>query len=350
MTVYFCLDHVLDAMLTGDIPGPEFDPFIPVFAKIPNCNDHREDALILSSTPKLLDLNDNKGVYQLASLVEDVPLYQINLELLVDDVLTQRHRNNMVAQAIEKAFEDQPIPNTMGQDGQHDMLEGSLRHPMIGHIDRVTLCKIYLNFMRALPKGHADFAFEKRVLGRHTDPFRDRFDGYLSGDQGKVKANILLGFGLREDYDPRKPIENYVENGRRSAEKMRITEPNELMWLWLESDHYQLRRCHDIDRLLSLRGLKRTPNWVRTDVFNCLEKEAMKQVLAMKMVAADPALSILSRKPAIRKAIEASAQGQIDESLQQLLTQTLNNAGNYSGAAEKFRLRALDRLRESKSS
>ncbi|MGZ9108450.1 MAG: hypothetical protein ACXW4B_06470 [Micavibrio sp.] len=351
MTVYFCLDDLLETLAASPAAQTDLTLFIPVQTKPPHCHGHREDALTLSSQPKLLDMNDQKGVYQLAALIEEAPLYQINLELLIDDILSQRHHNQLVEQALQKAFEGQPIPNTMGTEKKSpgEGLTGSLRHPMIGHLDKSTLAKIYLNFMRFLPHGHDEFSFEKNILGQHPGPFRENYDGFVFGEQGKVKADILLGFSVREDYDPRKPLEDYVEGGRRKAIAMQINEPHELLWAWLEADHYQLRRCHDIDRLLNLKGLPRRPNWVRTDVFNCLEKEAIKQVLATRLVDSGPSLSLAEKQPHIRKAIEQNAQGQIDESLQQLLTQTLNTEIQYSGAADKFYSRALDRLRESKT-
>lgn len=351
MTVYFCLDHLLEAALRGNDFSIQMNALVPVYIKVPDCRTHRQDTLVLSSQPKLLDLNEAKGVYQFASLLEEVPLYQINLELLLDKALGLRHDNNLVGKALEKAFDGQPMPNTLSRekDAVRDPLEGSLQHPMIGHLDRPTLCKIYINFMRALPHGHDDFSFEKFILGNQVDPFRDRFSGFISGDGGKVRADILVGFGMREDFDPRNQPENYVENGRAQATLMRIHEKNELLWAWLEADNYQMRRCHDIDRMLTLKGLPRIPNWTRADIFRCLEKEAMKQVLAIRLIEKNPTLSNIPTQTAIRKAIEASAQGQIDESLQQLLAQTLNATTPYSGSAGRFYLRAKERERESRT-
>ncbi|HEY8190189.1 MAG TPA: hypothetical protein VIF12_05850, partial [Micavibrio sp.] len=275
MTVYFCLDDLLDAVSKGPTGASALDRFIPVAANIPSCEGHREDALLLSSQPRLLDLNEHKGIYQLASLIEEVPLYQINLELLLDSALMQRHFNKLIDQALHDAFEGQPLPQTLEKENaEAEALEGSLSHPMLGHLDRTALCKIYVNFMKSLSHGHEDFSFARHIIGRHPEPFRERFSGYVFGRQGEVKADILIGFGVRADFDPRRKIENYVENGRSKATLMRIHEKNELLWAWLEADHYQMRRCHDIDRIMSLDGLPRIPNWVRTDIFSGLEKEA----------------------------------------------------------------------------
>ncbi len=350
MSIYFCLDDLLDVVIEGDSGVFALEKFIPVTMSIPSCNGHREDALLLSSQPKLLDLNEQKGIYQLALLLEEVPLYQINLELLLDSALIQRHFNKLVDQALLDAFEGNPLPNTLGKENtSSDALEGSLSHPMLGHLDKTTLCKIYLNFMRKLPHGHEDFSFARHIIGRHPEPFRERFNGYIFGHKGEVKADILIGFGIRADFDPHMQVENYVENGRYKATLMRIHEKHELLWAWLEADHYQMRRCHDIDRILSLEGLPRIPNWIRADIFNGLEKEAIKQVLAMRLIEEDPSLSLLPHHPAIRKAIEASAQGRIDENLQHLMAQTLTANTAYAGSADRFYKRALDREKESKT-
>jgi hypothetical protein len=351
MTVYFCLDSVFDVLLGRRANDRNVTLFVPVVTKIPDCGGHKDDALTLSSTPKILDLGDPKGCYQLAVLIEEVPLYRTNLELLVDDILNQRHHNRIVDDAIRKAFGGQPLPNTMSAiSGKSlDFLDTGLRHPMIGHLDNVALCKVYLNFMLALPHGHDDFSFEKFILRNNTAEYQAHFDGYIFGDAGKVRADILLGFGIRADYDPRKPIDNYVENGRRQAAAMKITESHELIWAWLEADNYQMRRCHDIDRILTLSGLPRQPNWVRTDIFNCLEKEAIKQVLATKLIDDDASLQIARKCPAIQKALLLHAQDQIDDDLQDLFSQTLNSKGPYAGAADKFYLNALQRQKESRS-
>ncbi len=351
MSVYFCLDDLIESILAEPDQPVRMDAFVPVKTVIPACGGFRDDAIMLSSQPNILDLNELPGVHQLAGLLNEVPLYQINMELLLDRALEERHHNNLVAKALEQAFEKQPLPNTLkkGDGTLRDALDGSLLHPMLGHLDRVTLAKIYINFMRALPHGHDEFSFEKYILGTQMAPFGALFSGVVCGETGKVRGDILIGFGQRVDFDSRRHPENYVENGRAQATLMRIYEKNELLWAWLEADHYQMRRCFDIDRMLTLKGLPRIPNWTRSDVFRCLEKEAMKQVFAARLIAEDPRLTLLPRQNAIRKSVESCAQGQIDEGLQQLLGQILTAGTPYSGAAARFYSRATERAREAKT-
>ncbi|MDB5490456.1 MAG: hypothetical protein JWO78_305 [Micavibrio sp.] len=351
MSVFFCLDDVFEILAARDKEDFSLDYFVPVHTRKIQCNGFRDDCLTLLSQPQMMDLNDPKAFYQMASLIEEIPLYHINLELVVDDILTQRHHNLMVGKAIQDAFGTQALPATTHGDAgkMGENIDGRLRHPMIGHLDKVTLCKIYLNFMRALPHGHDQFSFERFIIGRHAGPYHTQFDGYIFGEGGKVSAGILLGFGTRSDYDPRQPLQVYIESGQRQAKAMHITDRSELLLAWLEADHYQMRRSHDIHRILTLRGLPRMPNWVRTDVFHCMEKEAMKQIFATKLLGLDPDLNVAKKQPAIRKTLLLSAQGNIDDDLQKLLGQILNTGMAYSGVAEKFHEQAQLREKEARA-
>ena len=85
----------------------------------------------LASRPQLLDLTDPKACYLLAQLLEDVPLYNINLEILIDDILSQRHLDKLVAHAITTAFMGAALPAAVS-----DATDGGLQHPAIGDIDR----------------------------------------------------------------------------------------------------------------------------------------------------------------------------------------------------------------------
>lgn len=349
MSVYFCLDDVFETLSLRDPDDNNIDDFVPVSTKAPECNGYKQDALILASRPQMLDLTDPDTSYQMATLLEDIPSYRKNLEALMDDALTQRHHNQLIATAISKAFHGQVTPIfTIASGDILDLPKGGLRHAALRLLKSVDLCKAYIKFMVALPHGHDQFSFERFVLRDHAKPYHDQFDGFITESSGKVKAAILLGFGTRADYDPRQPIENYVENGKSKALAMRISEPRELVWAWMESDHYQMRRCHDIERMITLRGLPRMPNWVRTDTLNCLEKESMKHVFAKQLIELDPSLSIIKDSPALQDSILQGTRNQMDDNLESLLSYILNPSKAYGGFAEKFYSEALLRQRESR--
>jgi hypothetical protein len=347
MTLYFNIHDVLDRLEKTPEEGHEQNVLIDVTTTPPQTGDFPEDTFLLASTPRLLDLESHDAPRQLAKLLEEAPLYHINMELALDEALTQRHRNATVLKALEKAFVSETLPSTLQiEEKKPDDIAGSLRHPMLGHIDIQSLCSLYLGFLNALGGGRQDFSFENYILGAREKRFLEHFDGFLQGGQGKIKADILLGFGHRHDHDPAKKLEDYVQEGQKKARRMNITDPQELVWAWLEADNYQMRRCLDIHRLKSIHGLSRLPAWVHADIFSLLEKEAMKQHFSEALAQADTALALLGKTPLLKKSLQLSAQGHVDELLQQLLSQTLNVGASYSGAAHKFADAAAQRRRE----
>jgi len=349
MTLYYCINDVLDSLEKMEESEDRFHSLIPVADEPPECDGHEEDAFTLSSSPKLLDLLDPENAYQLAQLVEEVPLYGINLELLLDQALFERHKNVRVESALNQAFGNQPLPNTLRAGDRHDEdLSGGLRHPMLSHLDKNEICALYIKFVKLLDRDHYSYGFERNILGKHMERFLERYDGFTAIEGGKIKAGILLAFGQRLDHEPGKSADDHIQTGRKAASKMRIDEPHELIWAWLEAENYQMRRCFAIDRVMKLKGLPRTPNWVRTDVFSCFGKETMKQVFAQGLVKNDAALALLNNAPSLQKAIQASARNEIQEPLKALMDLSRNPKAAYSGAALDFAQGAEKRKTEAK--
>ena len=349
MAIHYCMSDILDQLEKVQAEGRgRFQLMIPVSEAVPDCGGFPDDAFALSSTPKLLDINDEQSVYDLGMLLDDAPLYHINMQLVLDEALMERHKNAVLDKALEKAFAPEPLPNTlMSGDKHQDDPAGSLRPPMLEHIDTVTLCRLYTGLLRNLPLGQKAYGFERNILGKHRERFMETFDGFMAQGEGKIKAEILVGFGSRRDHDFSRPMESYIDMGGKNARRMNITEKHELLWAWLESDNYQMRRCRDIDRLLRLGGLPRIPNWIRTDIYSFMEKESMKQYFAKAMKEMDATLAFVGKDaPLLRKALEFSASGKIDEQLQQLLQQTQSGGTPYAGAAGNFVNAAIQRERE----
>jgi hypothetical protein len=338
---------VLDRVEKAGKGPARLNSLVPVSGTPPKYSGQRaEDIFQLTSHPKLLDLTNIDQTGQFAQLVEDVPLYGINLELTMDTMLTARHRDAKIDDALIRAFGRDPLPSSLN-DGADSNQAAALRHPGLGYISKDRLSEIYVRFINYIAPYHTrDLRFDIDILGKHTEPFLDYFEGFVTPQGSKVKASLLLAFGIRLDHDPGKPLESYVNAGQKKAIKMRISDPREMLWAWLEADEHQMRHCTDLDRTLKLEGLPRRPNWVRYDVFSLLEKEAVKQRLAETYVKADPDLTVLAHAPQLKKAVKANAEGRVDETLQQLLSQTLNIESNYSGAAARFADMAAQRVRE----
>ena len=343
MSVYFCIEEVLTRL---EAEPEALQAMVPVTREPPHCGGFGEDAFILGSQPTLLDTTNPQAESALAALITEVSLYRYNMELALDEALAERHGSRAVLAALEKAFAGQALPNTLrGAAGNADELGGSLRHPMLEHLTAEQLAQIYLGFLRAQGP-ETPFSFERAILGKHPERFAAHFDGFLDQAGGKIKAEILIAFGMRIDHEKGGAVDSYLDNGQRKARRMNVQEPRELLWVWLEADHYQMRRCAEIHALKLLPGLPRLPNWVRADIFAVLEKESMKQSFAGLLRRAGDTL--LAGMPLIRRAVTANADGQVDELLQQLLAQTLNISAPYSGAAGKFAASAQKRQAEAK--
>lgn len=354
MTIYFCINEVLDVLENIKDEDSWSTSLIPVYVHEPDHIEHIEDIFMLSSSPKLLYLHSEDAPSQLATLVEAVPLYQINLELVLDEILAERHNNALIQKILEPIFANEPMPDTLERPQKDENSpEGGLRHPVLAHMDKAELCRIYLSFLkeyRSFPetKGNDQdvYGFERRILGKQTERFFEYFGGFIFSFTGKIKSDIAIGFGIRADHELHKaePIDSYVETGRKKAASMKITEPRELLLAWLEADRYQMRRCRDINRLLTMKNLPRIPNWLRTDTLKLIEKEAMKQRFALRIVDSDAVLT--DNMPKVGEAVKAGADGKVDDLLQRLVSEIFTPGSGYSGTAGKFLEMAAVREKE----
>jgi hypothetical protein len=346
VTVYYSIGAVLDRVEAAQ-DGTGLNTLIPVSASAAKAGGNLEDIFHLTGHQKLFDISHQDAAQSLTTLVQNVPLYGINLELALDRLLTARSENQPIEDALRKAYGSEPFPSSL-HETRPSATSPTLRHPILGEMPKARLCEIYVAFLKAIASGPGqDFGFESDILGKHPDRFLEHFEGFVTAQGSKIKASILLVFGTRIDHDPARALESYVAAGHKKASKMRVTDPVEMVWAWLEADGNQMRHCRDLDRTLKIEGLPRRPNWIRYDVFSLLEKEAIKQYMAEHYIRSNPAPDALSNAPYLRKAITANAEGKVDETLQQLLSQTLNLESHYSGAAQRFAAAAEQRQKES---
>jgi len=331
MALFFCIDDLLKNL---EDRNDERGMVTDVFSDPPSCNGHPEDVFVLVSIPRMLDFGAGDASAHLSDIAARSSLYRINIEMSLDRALMECRGNKSVYQALVTAFQGKELPAmdkaALGKS------EGAIHHPVVDHMSDRDLCAVYVRFLQSLPSANAEYDFKKDILGKQPSGFLGFYDGYINQGKGFVKTDILFGFGMRRDHDSSRQLESYVQEGHKKAEKMNITEPRELLWSWMEADHYQERRCRDIHRVMVLQLNNRQPNWLRMDVFSLLEKEAMKQSIAEKIIASREANDFLVRVPLTKKAIQENARGQVDERLQQLLSQVLNTDSSYAGAAEYF--------------
>lgn len=341
MTVYYSIGAVLDQIEAAK----DLNTLIRVNANAAKSGVNPEDVFHLTGHQKIFDVSHQDAAHSLTTLVNDVPLYGINLELALDRLLTAREGNPRIEEALRKAYGADPFPSSL-HETRPSATSPTLRHPILGEMPKARLCEIYIAFLNAAGSGPGqDFELENDIIGKHPARFLEYFEGFITPQDSRIKASILLVFGTRIDHDPGRALESYVASGQKKAAKMRITDPMEMVWAWLEADGNQMRHCRDLDRTLKLEALPRRPNWIRYDVFGLLEKEAIKQYMAEHYMRAGK--DLLTKAPSLRRAITANAEGKVDETLQQLLSQTLNIESHYSGAAQRFADAAAQRQKDS---
>lgn len=343
---YFCMGPVLDQAEKDEAAaGQSAGGLITVSREPMACHGHIDDGFVLANPVHIMRLDDAMAVEELARLIADVPLYHFNMKLVLDEALTERHRNKSVQDALIDGFEGSDLPPTISkieaQAGSH------LRHPLLDDMDAESLSRVYVQFLMSLRRYKEDFSFQRNILGHHTDEFLKEFDGFFEEGLGKIRSRILLAFGLRNDHDPQKPLEGYVSRGQLEARKKNISEAHELVWAWAECDDYQHRRCLDVHRVMKLTTLPRLPNWVRMDIFRFHEMEAMKQVFAEKLVTIDPDMKVLEGALTLKRAIRLSAIGQVDGHIQQLMEKITNPSTIYADSALHFATSSALREKES---
>jgi len=350
MTMYFCITDIFDTLEKISDAEARLDQLVEVSVIPPECGGFAADVFVVPEDLKVLDFTSASAAYSLAELLEDVPLYHVNIELALDRALTERKEKKTLEGALVKAFRSDQLPMPMpGNDSGPGALAAALHHPMIGHMDMIELCKIYIAFLNAFEQIPPDYSFEKSILGKHRAAFIRHYDGYKTRYEGRIAAKTLLRHSARKDHDRNKKMENYVENGHRMSEAMKLSENWERILVWVEADQYQLRRCRDADRFLQSFPLKKNPAWLRTEMFCLLEREAIKQSMATAIKRESPNLNMLSGSPVLRRAIEASASGQVDENLQQMISQILDVEAVYSGTGKKFVAAATVRYQEARA-
>ncbi len=347
MAFYYAMTEVLDAIDQANLGTDGLAVLAPVYSAQPPGSGRAKDVFQLTSHPKLLDLTRQDSAQELTALITEAPLYALSLELALDSALFSRDKNKQMDEALRRAFGHDPVPGASGQPWSRDE-DGALQHPGLGHMDRARLCEIYIGFLNAWGSGHKEGPhFGNDVIGKHPERFLSMFEGYITPQGSRIRASILLAFGIRLDHDPGKPLENYVAAGHKKAARLRIGDPLEMLWAWLEADHGQMIHCRDLDRALRVEGLPRRPNWIRYDVFSLLEMEALKQSLAEQYIKADPSQRCLDGAPSIARAVHANAEGRVDDTLQQLLAESLNTESGYAGSARRFADAASSREKES---
>jgi hypothetical protein len=337
MPIHYSMIDVLDQIERIAVDGRDkYNILIPIENSALPAKPS-EALFVLQSTPKICDFNNQQSVHEFGTLLKDTPLYHINMQLALDHALSQRHHNSKIEYALEKAFAPDPLPNVLSSDEEFsEDFAGSLRHPMLEHIDTATLCQYYVEMLKNLPRDYGDYSFEKNILGKHPARFSEMFDGYVSEDGGKVRAEILIAFGARPAQDMNSSLDMHRERGHTKALKYRSDDVRELLWIWLEANEHQRRRAHIAHRLLRIGGLPRLPQWVKADIYSFFEKEQFKITLSKHILSLDNDLSLLPTS-LLADVIRKNAENEFEPLLKMLYDEVINDGPLiYLGAAGRY--------------
>lgn len=301
-----------------------------------------EDIFTTYGDLDILNLNDfDTSADDFGRLLDEVPLFRMRVEIYFDKLLERRHADVTLKSAVDAGFEGRDVPQTLPlpkQEKNYD-LGGKLHHPILGHLSSEEIAKLYISTiieLRMLDAEKADDYGIKTVLGSHVHRLLDFYDGYIHGASGYARIDKLITNAGRLSYDPHLPQENYIESGAELAKGLNVQGRKALLQHYAQCEAVQIRRCKQLDRFLSLIRLDEMPEWVKVDIAQLLEQEAMKQVFASQYRKTDLDANLLEGYPALKSALIINAEGGVDDLLQTLLSQVVALEGVYIDAARRF--------------
>lgn len=270
----------------------------------------------------------------LVALLTDAPLAVAALQIILDGFLTMAREGEELKTLIAPVFPKSTFPHAHDQGNHHD---GSLTHPMLEHMDLEPLSDLYCALLRVC-KPHADALKHldlKPILPHCPNILDGVYYGVLAWDQGAILHPTLLNNAYRT-MDNTTNEENRVQQGREAALSLAFENDEDWLNAWQRADAFQGRLCRDMHTVLTLHPGKACPEWVRSDMSRVLEREAMKQIFAQKILKLDA----LKTKSDLITIIEQSAKNDVTPALQQAANELLNNDGNYSGTLHHFAAQA----------
>lgn len=293
---------------------------------------------ILYYTPddKILHLHSNEAAIDLANVIDHITLYRLQLELLLDEALAQRHDDPELDRILQTALPDGPLPTTMPEshDTQGGSAAGTLRHPVLGHMSNVELSTFYIRFLEKISATDCDGLYGfNAMMGKHHRLFLEHFDGYCDFHSLTVKADILIRNALRDrDKNPYHD-DNYMQTAHTLGQKQDLGSLKKILRAYKNALQDQYDCAHDIALINSMQKYfpDLHPEWMKSDIFLLLQHQALKDYYAEHIPEDEK--DILNDYPMLRRDIETDRTNRI---LQRLLSETLNTESVYSGAAQEL--------------
>ena len=354
---YFCMDDVLETLERRTNASDKTPPLVRFYTDPISSYSHEEDSFVVDRDDNILDFSDVSKTDVLHGLTHDVPLYHINLELAIDNALSQAQNDQVLYAKLTKAFKSQEAIRSLKKiavGGQDTLLEDSLNFPGIGYIYPERMCRIYIRFLEEIQNHERyldSYGFLNGVLHLYRHRFLKTYDGYLTPAEGRIKPSWLLENGYRIDHEKDKimDFQDYLAEGDLKARKENFSHSHDYLKAWLEADGYQLRRCRTMMRAARLLPEGCSPDWIRTDLLKILEKEAMKQHYAKCLMEQDPSCELLETRDTLREAVENNARGIADQNIEICMRNMLKLGQPEADSASKFMTLAESRRSEAQN-
>lgn len=268
---------------------------------------------------RILSLFDKSAQDGLVEILEDAPLYRVNMEELLDTALSKRASDVTLSAALKAAYAPNKLPNTPNNINT-TQTHGQLLHPVLDHMSGRAIASFYCQFLEEICENEkliSKYGFDN-VLHKHKDRFFKKYDGYAYKNDAFVRLPELLYYARRAQSQHEDKIQDPLEG-------------------YLECAFCQYKKALDIDKTMSLGLGEKIPHWIRGDVRSILRCEEEKQKFAKEFIRENPTSS--KNANALIDAIKQDASGLSSSScLSRLVSETLNvsSTKSYFGSGSVF--------------
>ncbi len=306
-------------------------------------------AMIAEYAPRILALDEEYVVEDLAELMRNCPLYRYRAETLLDDALTQlqTHADDASKERMAAAFGNRGLPNynpVFSKKAEVAMIN-QLHHPSLGQIKSAELALIYWRFLHSLNEQEwPAFGFEQ-MIAMNPEHFYSQYDGVQIGTQIYIRFDQLLEQSRRaDDQAPELSVEEYIAQGQAEAQSKTTLDMVEYLRHYMAADKIQSECCHAVYEIVS--RISMMPEWLRADVKRMMGEEAKKQIYARKVLDIEAAHEYVEYTPFLAQALKRNADGKASLTLTAFIEAFQTGDPDYYHKAQNFAIGAQQRRLE----
>lgn len=175
---------------------------------------------------------------------------------------------------------------------------------------------------------------DESFLYLDTNVDRIDFDIQIGENGGLVLAELAFHHAKRLYEDSTlTQAEEYTKRGTDIANSLHFGSTYEYLAAWINETRKQHSLIRDIDMVLSLNILRKSPQWVRHDLFLILEAEAMKHIFAQRFRSYEHGPALPRQ---LRESITKNASNGITPIISTLMNTLFQRPLSYDGSGQKF--------------